>query len=492
MHPLDSATALVILTRVCLTASLPLLLWLGLGNHRDGNARLWYTGLTFFAVAVIALGSRQSAWWGSGASLLISSLLCLEAVRRENGMDPASPRTLTYIGLGFIAIEIGLDTTGHPLTWGFLFTNIGAISLDAAAVVLLFRHSRLLKSRGLIMAMAGYVPTFVVSFARITYFIVSGQPDGLFAGRLLPETALLAATLASVLKTVGYMFFALEKAYRQHLTDALELAIVNERRAAAEGQAEAMRQVVAERDQMIMISSRFSALNSLTTFNSAVVHEISQPLHALRSSLDVLWLRSSGIEENLRDDLAGARALAAKMGDVVASLRKMIALGRPELQRLEVAVVLGEILAIGSGTALRAGVTLRQCICTAAAKTQVMANQALLARIMLNLVTNALEAHATSSVRSACRWIDVGVRHQLIDHADRVVIAVRDNGPGLPTDILENGPGLLRTTKPNGSGVGLALADMIIGNWGGQFALGNWSEGKESGAWIEIRLPPAR
>ena len=44
---------------------------------------------------------------------------------------------------------------------------------------------------------------------------------------------------------------------------------------------------------------------------------------------------------------------------------------------------------------------------------------------------------------------------------------MRDNGPGVPQDILPHLFDPFVTTKPNGTGLGLALVAKIIGNHGG-------------------------
>jgi len=46
-------------------------------------------------------------------------------------------------------------------------------------------------------------------------------------------------------------------------------------------------------------------------------------------------------------------------------------------------------------------------------------------------------------------------------------VTVRDNGPGVPADLLPYIFDPFVTTKPNGSGLGLALVAKIIGDHGG-------------------------
>jgi len=48
-----------------------------------------------------------------------------------------------------------------------------------------------------------------------------------------------------------------------------------------------------------------------------------------------------------------------------------------------------------------------------------------------------------------------------------LVVTVRDNGPGIPDDLLPHLFEPFVTTKPSGSGLGLALVAKIIGDHGG-------------------------
>jgi two-component system nitrogen regulation sensor histidine kinase GlnL len=104
----------------------------------------------------------------------------------------------------------------------------------------------------------------------------------------------------------------------------------------------------------------------------------------------------------------------------------------------------------------------------------VFANRDQLVQVFLNLVKNAAESigegvgdgeiHLTTAFRP-------GVRLSLPGSKTRVSLplefCVRDNGPGVPTDLLPHLFDPFVTTKPTGSGLGLALVAKIIGDHGG-------------------------
>ena len=104
----------------------------------------------------------------------------------------------------------------------------------------------------------------------------------------------------------------------------------------------------------------------------------------------------------------------------------------------------------------------------------------LLAQVAINLLKNGAEAAAghTSSPR-----VELAVR--LLPGA-RTMIAVGDNGPGIPQDMAAEIFLPFFTTKKGGTGVGLSLARRIITAHGGTIALGRANEG----ARFEIVIGP--
>jgi two-component system nitrogen regulation sensor histidine kinase GlnL len=104
----------------------------------------------------------------------------------------------------------------------------------------------------------------------------------------------------------------------------------------------------------------------------------------------------------------------------------------------------------------------------------VLANRDQLIQVFLNLVKNAAEAIGENAIDGEIQMTTAfrpGVRLTLPGSKTRVSLpmefCIKDNGPGVPPDLMQHLFDPFVTTKPTGSGLGLALVAKIIGDHGG-------------------------
>ena len=104
----------------------------------------------------------------------------------------------------------------------------------------------------------------------------------------------------------------------------------------------------------------------------------------------------------------------------------------------------------------------------------VLANRDQLIQVLLNLLKNAAEAIGETATDGEIRLTTAfrpGVRLSVPGSKTRVSLplefCVKDNGPGVPEDLMPHLFDPFVTTKQSGSGLGLALVAKIVGDHGG-------------------------
>jgi C4-dicarboxylate-specific signal transduction histidine kinase len=112
----------------------------------------------------------------------------------------------------------------------------------------------------------------------------------------------------------------------------------------------------------------------------------------------------------------------------------------------------------------------------------VAGGESTLHRILANLVVNACEGDGASGAR----WVDV--RARAVD-AERLVIEVDDDGPGLPAHVVDGLPGAITSTKPTGTGLGMGLVHGVVKASGGTITRHNPSGGGTRVV-VELRVAP--
>ena len=221
------------------------------------------------------------------------------------------------------------------------------------------------------------------------------------------------------------------------------------------------------------------------TLAAGVGHEINNPLTFIITNLEYV------LEEV---QLAGPGLSTARLGEVVDVIAD--ALGGAERIRTIVRGLRALATDDAAPVATDVGKTIELSINMAAHEIRhkatvtraftgtpwVMADESRLVQVLVNLLVNAAHAFPTS---------DTG-RNQIVvscaREQDVVVIAVRDNGPGIPAAILGRVFDPFFTTKPvgEGTGLGLSISQSIILALGGELTVES-TEGV--GTTFRITLP---
>jgi two-component system nitrogen regulation sensor histidine kinase NtrY len=206
-----------------------------------------------------------------------------------------------------------------------------------------------------------------------------------------------------------------------------------------------------------------------------VAHEIKNPLTPISLSVDLL--KRARDERSPQFDAIFDRTVdlvqrqVESMRQIAADFSAFAGNRRPEPQVLDVMAVLDEVLALNAAWAQESGVRVER----AGENARVFADRGDLRRVLINLVSNALEAMTAGGT------LTVGARRIAESHeaaavpgidGSKVEITVRDTGVGISTEIRKRLFEPYFTTRTHGTGLGLAIARRLVSEMGGTIELG--------------------
>jgi two-component system nitrogen regulation sensor histidine kinase GlnL len=221
-------------------------------------------------------------------------------------------------------------------------------------------------------------------------------------------------------------------------------------------------------DKMDRQLTHRSAARSVIALAAMLAHEIKNPLSGIRGAAQLL-------EQSVGDEDRSLTRLICEEADRIVKLvdrMEVFTDQRPiEREPVNVHAVLEHVKRLAySGFARH----IKFVEDYDPSLPPVLANRDQLIQVFLNLVKNAAEAigeEAADGEICLSSSFRPGVRLTVPGSKTRVALplefCVRDNGPGVPEDLLPHLFDPFVTTKPSGSGLGLALAAKIIGDHGG-------------------------
>ena len=239
------------------------------------------------------------------------------------------------------------------------------------------------------------------------------------------------------------------------------------------------------RDYLRATQSELARVARVTTLGQmavSIAHELKQPLAAITSNCyaTLRWLAKEPPNlEKVRACIDRITAATHRAGQVIDGIRAMFQKGNQEKELLNVNQLIREVLELGSGQAHEKRVIVRSDLPDEIPP--VLANRIQLQQVMLNLITNAIEA--MDSVTDGQRLLQVTSTSY---SPGNVVIAVEDSGSGMDSNDVNRIFDPFFTTKPHGMGMGLSICRSIVeahdGRLSARSAVGR-------GSVFEITLP---
>jgi signal transduction histidine kinase len=396
---------------------------------------LWHAGFPIFVIAYALLKDADPAerlWQSSAGAAIFSSAAV-------TGVIVCAATFLCTAGHDLLPRE-SLDPVRFSTVWLYV---AGCLALlIVVALILLWIRQRSVLDLWLMVVMCAYlIEIYLISFpVPVRYSIgwYAGRVFGLVSGSLVLFVLLYEITLLY---------------------------------------AQLLRAVLAQRRE------RVARLMTGDAVAATIAHEVRQPLSAMVSNADagLRWLDRS--VPDLDEAKAAFKDIATdgrRAGAVIESIRAIFKKDDRSTTSLDIKDLISQALVLARGDLQKHRISVHTE--ADAQLPQVIGDRVQLQQVLLNLLTNAIDAMAGEdgprvlSVKSA------------VHDADAVMVSVADTGAGIRSQDVDRIFNPLFTTKSDGMGMGLSICRSIIEAHDGRLWV---SPNTPRGATFEFVLPAA-
>ena len=213
--------------------------------------------------------------------------------------------------------------------------------------------------------------------------------------------------------------------------------------------------------------ARVTRLMTMAALSASIAHEVAQPLAAIVTNGDACLHLLAPDKPNLdetRKALASMIRDGTRAVDVVDRVRSLLKKSDVERTPLDLGELIREVLVL-----LQPEVTTHRIVLQTSLSDDlppVLGDRIQLQQVMLNLMTNSIEAMRDVADRK--RVLTVSAHRREMGAGDGVLVAVEDTGVGLEQAHVERIFDALYTTKPDGLGMGLSISRSIVEAYRGQ------------------------
>ncbi|PCJ16215.1 MAG: hypothetical protein COB02_16835 [Candidatus Cloacimonadota bacterium] len=220
---------------------------------------------------------------------------------------------------------------------------------------------------------------------------------------------------------------------------------------------------------------------SLGTLAAGIGHEISQPLNALKITIDGIefWYQQgkSFDEKSLREKLKKASNHANRIAEIISQLRSLYNKKPREIKPTSINTLITKVLSTQKSTLdkehIQFQLSLDENIPNA------LVNSIQFEQVIINLLNNSIYALSHSNTKDKCIKIKTTLANNVI------LLTFEDNGLGFKNSIKQIFDPFYSNKQGEGMGLGLSLIHTFISSWDGDIFASN---SKNGGALFLISL----
>jgi PAS domain S-box-containing protein len=227
--------------------------------------------------------------------------------------------------------------------------------------------------------------------------------------------------------------------------------------------------------------ARVNRVTTMGALTASIAHEVNQPIAGAATNADACMRWLSRDPPNLEEARAAAMRIAkdaTRAAEIVNRIRLLFKKGTTQRELLDVNDVIQEMIVLLRGEVAQHSVSVRTEL--AADLPQVMGDRVQLQQVMMNLMSNGIDA-----MKEVEGPRELGIKSHRADN-EQLMVSVSDTGVGLPPQQADQIFNAFVSTKPHGTGMGLSISRSIVESHSGRL----WAaDNSPRGANFHLILP---
>lgn len=227
--------------------------------------------------------------------------------------------------------------------------------------------------------------------------------------------------------------------------------------------------------------ARVNRVSTMAELTASLAHEVNQPISAAVTNADACLRWLAGDTPNLEKARASAMEIVkegTRAAEIITRIRLLFKKGTPQRELLDVNDIIREMIGLLRSEVARNSISIRTEL--AADLPQVMGDRVQLQQVMMNLISNSVDA-----MNNVNGMRELAIKSRRAEN-EQLMVSVSDTGVGLPPQQANQIFDAFFTTKGHGTGLGLSISRSIVASHNGRL----WAaDNSPRGASFHLVLP---